>query len=58
MFIVINNIRQTKRPNSGEIKMVPGRLTNQSARGRIYVHPFALLRDKYIFCQEQTDCSV
>ena len=48
MFIVINNISQTKRPNSGAIKMMTGRLTNQSAPGRIYVHAFALLRDKYI----------
>ena len=48
MFIVINNIRQTKRPNSGAINMVTGRITTQYAAGKIYVRAFALLRDKYI----------
>ena len=36
--------------------MVTGRLSNQSAPGRIYVHAFALWRDKYIL--PGTDCLV
>ena len=48
MFGVMNNIHQMKHPNSGEKKLVTGRLTNQNAPGRIYVHAFGLLRDKYI----------